>query len=74
MQPSLGVASPNVLCLGATLLHGRMAASWTQWGDTIGPCPSRYALGVCPTISRKVRLNVPTLLKPTSKQTSVTVR
>lgn len=27
-----------------------MAASWTQWGAAIGPCPSRYALGVCPTI------------------------
>ncbi len=45
-----------------------------QCGATIGPCPRRYADGVSPTISRKVRLNVPRLVKPTSRQMSVTLR
>jgi hypothetical protein len=34
----------------------------------------RYASGDWPTISRKVRLNVPRLVKPTSRQMSVTLR
>src|SRR4051812_30863058 len=34
----------------------------------------RKADGGSPTMSRKVRLNVPRLLKPTSKQMSVTLR
>jgi hypothetical protein len=40
----------------------------------MGPCPARYAVGVSPTISRNVRLKVPRLVNPTSRQTSVTLR
>jgi hypothetical protein len=36
--------------------------------------PARYSDGDSPTISRNVRLNVPTLLNPTSKQIFVTLR
>ena len=51
-----------------------MVAIWKQFGATIGPWPTRYADGVSPTISRKVRLNVPRLVKPTRTQMSVTLR
>ena len=34
----------------------------------------RYVVGGSPTISVNVRLNVPRLVKPTSKQISVTLR
>jgi len=54
-------------------LRGSIAASWTQCGATTGTCPVRYPLGVSPTICRKVGLNVPRLVKPTSKQMVVTV-
>jgi hypothetical protein len=42
----------------------------TAW---IGP-RLRYSDGGSPTISRNVRLNVPRLVKPTSRQISVTLR
>jgi hypothetical protein len=36
--------------------------------------PARYDDGDSPTISRNVRLNVPRLLNPTSRQICVTLR
>ncbi len=67
MAPRRLAASPKLLdCAGSpAATRGRMAASWTQCGATIGPCPVRYVDGVSPTISRNVRLNVPRLVKPT---------
>jgi hypothetical protein len=69
-------ASPKLLdrSVSPEAIRGRVAAIWTQLGATIGPCPRRYADGVSPTISRNIRLKVPRLVKPTSRQMSVTLR
>ena len=59
------------------LRHGSAIASIVK---QVGTAPGagarlrRYASGDCPTISRNVRLNVPRLVKPTSRQMSVMLR
>ena len=69
-------ASPELLDRSASAAEraGRVLANWKQFGATIGPWPTRYCDGVSPTISRKVLLKVPRLVKPTLKQMSVTLR
>ncbi len=57
---------------GRAAATGLVVAIWMQFGASIGACPSRYSVGVSPTISLKVRLNVPRLENPTLKQMSVT--
>ena len=76
LGPAAATASPKLLDCGVTLAatRGRIAASWTQFGATIGPWAARYCVGDSPTISLNVRLKVPRLLKPTSRQMSVTLR
>src|SRR5687767_12481621 len=64
--PALALASPKLLGLvHLATKHvgaGRMTAR------------SRYSLGDTPMISRNVRLKVPRLVNPTSRQMSVTLR
>jgi hypothetical protein len=43
-------------------------------GTALMTALSRYSLGVTPTISLNVLLNVPRLVKPTSRQISVMLR
>ena len=60
------VASPKLL--------GRVHVFTKQVGTPASAPASRNCDGVSPTMSRNVRLNVPRLEKPTSMQTSVTLR
>src|SRR5919198_32066 len=53
---------------------GRIQAIVKQVGTSRATACLRYSLGERPTTSRKVRLNVPGLPKPTSKQMSVMLR
>ena len=55
-------------------LLGRIVAMMKQVVPRIGSLVARYSVGVTPTMSRNVRLNVPRLANPTSKQTSVMLR
>ena len=68
-----GVAGP-LLRICSVYPAGRSHAIAQQAGTrSAAPPPAkraRYAEGGSPTISRKVRLKVPRLLKPTSRQTS----
>src|SRR5579875_1626880 len=73
-MPPLGSASPILLNQPA----GRSQVIAQHAGTrSLAPSPAnrlRYTDGGSPMISRKVRLNVPRLAKPTSKQISVTGR
>ena len=69
-----GDASPGAAPSASPKLLGRVQAIAKQVGRDRMAARRRYAVGDVPMIARNVRLNVPRLVKPTSRQMSLTGR